>query len=34
MTDMYLGMGDSFDSYLSKKSNNIKEKQFFKWKDS
>ena len=34
MTDMYLGMGDSFDSYLSKKSNNIKEKQFLKWKDS
>lgn len=34
MTNMHLEMGDSFDSYLTKKSNNIKEKQFLKWRDS
>ena len=34
ITDMHLGMGSSIESYISKKSNNIKEKQFLKWKDS
>lgn len=33
MANLYDDMGASFDSYLSKKSNNIKEKQFLKWKD-
>ena len=33
MSNVYDNMNDSLDNYMSKKSNNIKEKQFLKWKD-
>lgn len=33
MSNVYDDMNDSLGAYMSKKSNNIKEKQFLKWKD-